>query len=299
MRTSPDIGRTLGELYKNDSIRCFKLENVDEFVDIVEAHPGVNCSTENFKGGHGHNGSKWYGATYEEAKNRLLYGHISPDLTAFDLSIKQLAGDLKPKEPFYKHEIIGQVLDIGVFTTGDPECWLEPDLLETKNNLTLYIDTGATCAVTPEQMFNRGVALCALIDVLSEDYNLEIFMVGTAGAGNWMPKEVSFSLRVPSDPLDIEMVHYICTDISYSRRLFYPMCDMIGGYVHSSHQVKPFHSSLMVEKSKYFYHAAGYGYREMYKFNTIDSTKEWIKEQVIEVNKMFEPTGEDAYYGER
>jgi hypothetical protein len=76
------------------------------------------------------------------------------------------------------YQVIGDFIDMGRVLTGEPECFGSINLTpQPKESVTVQISANYLSSVTQAQVFNRGAAICALVESLRQKYHVYLEFV--------------------------------------------------------------------------------------------------------------------------
>jgi hypothetical protein len=172
---------------------------------------------------------KWSGyASFEQACKLARDGWPEglKRLNGFQERIQSFIGN-RTNKPLPEFDVTGQVLDIGLLLSGVPECFISlPD--EPKEGRGKIIDivfsSSYSSGVDSEEIFWRGAALVALIDVL-ESRGLSCSVVSdstvTRGYGNRYTARTT--VKALGDVLDLDRIAFCACHAGFFRRVIFSL----------------------------------------------------------------------------
>ena len=161
----------------------------------------------------------WTGyASFDQAVEYFRKGYKT-DTVEFAEEIADLARRLSEEfdlAPNYAPAENGLFFDVGRVIEGAPECWYDQPL-DVRPELNLLIHASFYSGVTKEQVYNRGVVICTLINLLSRKFNLQVkICYGTQSKwGTYYLAEI----EIPNNPLDLDLMNFLLTHAGSYRRL--------------------------------------------------------------------------------
>lgn len=147
--------------------------------------------------------------------------------------IKQLSDTLSAnlsnlqEQEHYTYDVTGQSLDIGMYLSGEPECWqsAQPVLVEGLNSriLTVVIDMGAYWDITAEQLERKGAMACSLVQLLeAQGYRVTLKSVKASEpmhGGDTLG--VIVTVKQADNILDLDRVAFAIAHPAMNRRLLW------------------------------------------------------------------------------
>ena len=110
------------------------------------------------------NGVQWYGASYDGAMTRLLYGNKEYTERFID-GLKELNQDIDVNINIFR-DIEGFAYDMGAVVDGEPECCLNIGSPKEKPTIKIRVGYSFAGSVDSDVLRNRGVAITNLIYTL-------------------------------------------------------------------------------------------------------------------------------------
>ena len=166
--------------------------------------------------------------SYEDAVTLIQKGwpegrrHIS---SAF----VEITGRMEGKSKAFAFAEEGIDLDVGAFMGGEPECFVAPAFKEAEAPIRILVNIGASASAESETLFNRGAAICAIIDGL-EAQGKRVELVAAFAAANSRGKtlmEASVVLKQSEQPLDMDRVAFCLCHPSMFRRFGFRIIEWI------------------------------------------------------------------------
>lgn len=136
----------------------------------------------------------------------------------------------------YQSDVSGDFFDVGVFLTGNPECWFNPVTVPTKQEeVKIKVNISSPYYVTIEQIYNRGACVLAVIDRLREKYfvNLEIIMSIHRVNTTKKDKDIDIVLKIDTNNLySKSMLAFCLVHSGYLRRICFAIMEKHFGKNH-------------------------------------------------------------------
>lgn len=149
-------------------------------------------------------------------------------ITALSNRISTVAG-AKMLRPEYRLETQGMFVDVAEFLTGSPECfWAESEPIEAQGFGRKFTTIDVACSViwnvSQDEVFMRGSALCALIDLL-ESAGIRTSVNVVYACGNSSDRKNVFTLSVSvkraDEPLDRDSIAFWLACPDANRRMVF------------------------------------------------------------------------------
>lgn len=121
----------------------------------------------------------------------------------------------------YKYETTGEILDVGTFLTGKPECWLEPDMVDNRKVYKIVVNSGYHANVNKNIIENRGIAIVSLIDLLQEDGHIVELEIVKVTNNILNKKELKIKFEIGTSPLDIDKLSFMVANPAFLRRIIF------------------------------------------------------------------------------
>jgi len=107
-----------------------------------------------------------FGRTIEASKFKMQVGKIVTEHIKTEIKEGVMYG------------MSGDYIDIGRYLTGDPECCGYQEVcMEQRCLLEVIVNKVATGKVSYESLFNRGIIIASMLDILSKDYYIDLKVV--------------------------------------------------------------------------------------------------------------------------
>jgi hypothetical protein len=161
------------------------------------------------------------GCTFEEAVNYFREGY-KVDTADFVAEIDKLSSKICEEiQSEYIPEVTGEFFDIGRVICGEPEAWFEKTEVPVKNPLNIIINLSVSHNISTEQVKNRGIAICALINLLSRDRAISVKVLMGTEYHKHSPIRFFRYIQIPNNPLDLDLMNFLITHVGFYRRLFW------------------------------------------------------------------------------
>ena len=139
-------------------------ESLDSFIDTAitsKRAKGEHYSYSSEKEDSGWSGSESLQETLEIAENGYELDKISAELEAIESS--------EQYELRQSFQVSGGEVEIGRFMTGEPECMIEFDIIESNKFVNIIIGVTESAGISSEQILNRAVSVCSIVDYLENN----------------------------------------------------------------------------------------------------------------------------------
>jgi len=202
-------------------------DTFDEFVQTAKLPP-----PDHDRGSREEARSKWFGSrTFDDAVQMAHNGW--PEGTAkalkaratVDRRVSQL---VSAKASRWSFDITGDVVDIGRYLTGEPECWLtEQDGENGRARVVKFLaNVCCSAAVTPESMITRGAAILAAIDAIeSSGTRCEVWIGYSANNYDDRKLDIVAPIKFAGQPLDQDRLAFALVSPACSRRLCFSIAE--------------------------------------------------------------------------
>lgn len=175
----------------------------------------------------------------------------------------------------YRWDVVGQMVDVGTFVTGNPECWLEQEPIETpKETIKIVVDGRANCMIGGDNIETRGAVVAALIEALYDKYFIDLtFILTTSNVCGEKDIEMRCHLNTKNG-YSKNMVAFYSAHPALLRRFFFVVCEVelnrsdCGGYGGSVGLKKGDADIFFPELTQ----------EEEHKYSTIESAQETLEE---------------------
>jgi len=194
-------------------------DSMSDLLDNVKEMPSGNHSQKESA-----SRTEFTGGTWKQAVDQAELGN-APQTIEFESALSNIrtkASDLC-KSNEIKFDVTGQSFDVGRVLTGEPECWINRDMYEPKEVVKIFVNTSFSFSVSKHIIRNRGAAITALIDLLSEQYIVEPVFIRTV---EYNGRKDTTVLTIPNSPLDIDSVCFIASNPMYLRRLMFASLEL-------------------------------------------------------------------------
>lgn len=196
------------------------------FVDAVEAVDAVH--------GAAHDQSEWrldkswtLGASYASSVDLARNGWPAGRDCIHELAsayFDKLASTIQKTE--YVRAVVGDILDVGAYLAGDPECCLVEEF-ETvegpgRKNVRIVYNGTASAGIEADVLLAKGAAVAALAQLLEyAGHGVEIVLAYglRANNGSGLAVETYVTIKTPDQPMDLGRVGFALAHPATFRRL--------------------------------------------------------------------------------
>jgi hypothetical protein len=217
---------------KQDKLDHYKFMNVGEFMKVIEhgndllklrAEPD-HCTSRT------QDDPSFCSFSFKEAMNLAVYGWpegVKPLQNSLDL-IEEIRGRKKSDT----HDFVGEELDIGAFSKGDPECFVVKQKVG-KPIYTIGVYSTFLAWVHQDEIMNRGAGIVACIDQLSEYADIELSCIT---AIDYYSKPFVIEIILDTKPIVLTDIAFFLANPAFLRRLVFAFMEMkfcqdsCGGY---------------------------------------------------------------------
>lgn len=165
-------------------------------------------------------GAGWKGAVklaqegWPEGRNRVreISAHVAEAIPG------------ERKRSILCYDVSGEGYDIGRLVAGDPECAMVFQREPTRTRVARVVASlAASCAITSDQFYRRGAAVCALVDAFEcAGVRCEVIAGGSLMCGVFRCG-YGCVLKQPDDTLDMEIVTYALAHPAFFRRILFAL----------------------------------------------------------------------------
>lgn len=160
--------------------------------------------------------------TYEKALEYMRSGYKC-EADKLSRIYQKTKGLVEFKELTYVKETNGLFFDVGEVLQGIPECWYAHGEDAPKKVLDIYVDTQYHCGITQESVMNRGAAIVAVVDKLSQDYCVNLYGVIAADSGKTWSHRVF--IKIDTQPIDLDEIAFLFTCPAFVRRIYFGLAE--------------------------------------------------------------------------
>lgn len=133
----------------------------------------------------------------------------------------------------YEFDVTGENLDVGVYMSGDPECFMQEVPRPSAFGKLIRIGVSITHSVSVEadEILNRGLAIMALVDNLEAmGYScaIDVLQLTKSNAVNGNLAVIT-TIKEQGDALNKEGVVYTLAHPAFFRRIQFRMLELLGG----------------------------------------------------------------------
>ena len=213
---------------KNGSTTTVEFDSLEEFITTALVEPPAND-----RGSRDRDRAKWFGSkSFEEAVGMARDGWPAGAQMALDArkTVDHRVGELvSAKASQWSFDLVGDVVDIGRYLTGEPEHWLtEADGDNGRARVVKIVaNTCVSAAVQPEVMCQRGAAILAAIDAIeASGTRCEVWCGYSAKKhGSYEKLDILVPVKYAGQPLDQDRLAFALVSPSFSRRLCFSVAE--------------------------------------------------------------------------
>lgn len=170
------------------------------------------------------------GADYSESLHMLKSGwHDYGQKLALDVASMNLPDELNTINIIHDYE--GDHVDIERFLEHDPECWINPILHEsTGKNITLYVNPGIRVGLDSQYVYNRGLAVLAMVEFLERNnINTTIISLKISGGyqGNDQLLLIETPIKLAHEYINYDKLAFIFAHATYNRRIMFRIMEQL------------------------------------------------------------------------
>ena len=170
----------------------------------------------------------WHGGTTQDALDMSEKGNGKAAS-----EVMQVVENIKRKMPFkfvsknnFNFSDEGQCFDVGRVVSGEPEYWLDASVFKPEEVLEIYINGCMHCGISTKTIRNRGAAIVAVIDILSERYIIDAKFILSNDIPDFYVKhgyynKQAYIVDVPNTPLDIDLLTFMASNPLFFRRIWF------------------------------------------------------------------------------
>ena len=198
----------------------YSFDNLSELVVWADANKRKNGYSqgdyESFFGDKG----------FDEAVRDALNGNVQRT-DCFSGVLDSVKSLIHTEKMSMTHDVTGEILDIGAFLSGEPECFLRRLPRPDKPVVRIVADMAFSCHQNAACINRRGAAIVSLVDELQEmGYCVEVSVMSRFGFRKAQRLEVECGVRC--DPVDVDAFATMCSS-SYLRRFLLAIIEKYYG----------------------------------------------------------------------
>jgi hypothetical protein len=122
-------------------------------------------------------------------------------------------------------DLSGDVVDVGTFLTGEPECMIAPVMVPTPGTgrvVRIVVPTAVSASVSADTVRARGAAIVALVDVLARCGNrLEVWSWSGVSHGSRGRTSTAVLVQAADQPLDMGRIMFALAHPAWLRRIMF------------------------------------------------------------------------------
>lgn len=196
----------------------WEFDSADEFIKV--ACDGKNTAGWNFFDGFdGGRVDRFYETSGREHARKIAYSGYKPGRDAVDRLKAIIEEKIGRKAKSYDclYDVSGACVDVGVYLSGEPECMISFEEIETDHSqfVDIHFSSGVSASIETRDMIRNGAAVCALVDAL-EDAGKRVRLTwerssSTGGVRGQPTCSVFVPLKDYNEPLDIDRLAFFTT----------------------------------------------------------------------------------------
>lgn len=172
--------------------------------------------------------------TFKEAVDYSIHGNRKRT-KKFQGVLQNVKSLIQTERATNLHDVTGEMIDIGCYLTGQPECFVRKMSTPDKPVIKIAVCMSLNCAQKQENIERRGAGIVALVDELQAmGYVVEVYIHHICSPDE-KPRRLCIKTKVACNPIDTDEFASICAT-SFQRRLsfalleIYTECDHPAGY---------------------------------------------------------------------
>ena len=183
---------------------------------------------------HGKMDSDFCSMSWDEAVENALHGEAK-NAKRFAGLIDKVSSMLHTEMPTLTHDVCGEILDVGAFVAGEPECFLRKLPRPAPKCIPITVDMSFVWYTTNQVIENRAASIVALIDELQRVGMAVDFKVQcTTQRFEDKKKDLVIDVDVPCKPVDINTISFICSP-GFLRRYSFAVMEHYAGHDKPAH----------------------------------------------------------------
>lgn len=206
---------TRKSLHVPGSRETFTICDMSGFAQVAEAIPASNGERRGTTATNAWSGSKAYDVSLAQCR--------TGDLSAVPASDKILS-DIEYQVPMTqmwqtRFDVVGGVPNVPAYLAGHPMNMRRRErVAKEQGPLCIFAVTTVSAMINADVMRKRGVAILALVRLLSNTRPVELYACNSAGGENYAAHVMT---RIDTTPLDLARAAHMLTDIAVTRGLGY------------------------------------------------------------------------------
>ena len=216
----------------NNISRSF--ETFSEFLDFVSQTP-ANCPGYTSRNDGQFYGGESFDGTLHLAKGGWAEG--AERVQAIRATVDSVVQDtIRSHNADIGWDVTGEFLDVGRLLSGEPECFglrVQGGDSGEKPVVKIVVNLAASAAVGSEEIFQRGAAIVAAIDILEgTGRRVEVWVAKggkiSKGRGQGSTLDIRCLVKPANQPIDIDRLAFACCHSGCLRRLFFSAQEQYG-----------------------------------------------------------------------
>lgn len=189
--------------------------------------------------------------SWEEAMDQALHGEAKK-ASDFSKVVDEIQSRMETEVPRLTHDVTGQILDVGAFVAGEPECFMRRGPKPAPRSVPVYVDMGFSGGTSARTIQTRAAAITALVDELQTMGLIVDLHVARRQRLSDRSKPVIVDVAIDCRPVDVNILSYVCSP-EFQRRwtwaVFEDYCDKnnpdYGGYGSGQEMARPEEAGFM------------------------------------------------------
>jgi hypothetical protein len=198
--------------------------------------------------------------------------------------VSQVSSRVADYATTYRFDVTGDMFDVGLVVTGEPECWLHPEPEPSKRIISICVNISASCTISTKQIENMGAAVIALIDKLQEDPQNIVELTLAEGADNAEGdfKNVIHYIKIGMSPIPLNDVAFMLAHPSMLRRFMFAVMEKENNYGYMGNYGRPDEAPDMMDYEVYL--GRSYSSDGMPVFDTVEGAAKWVDSVLTRLN---------------
>lgn len=147
--------------------------------------------------------------TWDEAMYSAEFGEAER-VEMFSSLLEKITSMMDSEMPVLTHDVSGEILDVGAFVSGEPECFMRKLNRPAPKCVSITVDMSFVYHTHQDHIINRAVAIMALIDELqfaghAVDFHVQFKTQGLEKS------PLVVDMEIPCRPVDINTVAFVCS----------------------------------------------------------------------------------------
>lgn len=258
-------------------IARYEFDGLMDMLEYIEGR-GIPMSNVSHKTKDSGNRNKdFYGKTWSQYVDDVRYGNAE-ECQMFAGELDTLEDMMKTEKDAMVQDVSGDILDIGAYLDGTPECFRRKTRTETKPLVRIAVDMGFSGKVKSKAVRNRAVGIAALVNELQQNgFSVDVRIVKRTDycCSYNEVKGYEMKMHINCTPVDIGELSCLCHPCFQRRFCFSLVEDDLGqkkaedvGYGSPKHPC--------TEDCEIVFAGSSSSLFDEWHYNTLESTKDTI-----------------------